>query len=434
VAAAAVVVLAPPAGEREYRSVAVVYWRIAVTAKVPGVVTVRRGSALVRYCRRRVTCLQQQGALAAARDFEAGIYLQDLLVAAVAAILLTRLFLGLTGFPRVGGGGLHVAHMLWGGLLMLVALVLLLAVIGKPAKRLAALIGGGGFGLFIDELGKFITADNDYFFQPTIALIYSLFVLLFLGFRAIERRSLSSTELLANAAEMVREVVIGGATESEIRRALRLLERSEVEGQLADGLRQAIAGAVRATEGGRPRLARAAARAWRSYDGLIAWRWFQRAVLILFVAQALIGIPVFLVLLLGLAALSVPSLGALVEMPDIATFVAQATDSSEGLVGSAASTASALLALAFAMVGVARLRRSRLGAYRWLERSVLVSVLLGQVLLFWQDQLAAVVQLGWNLLLLAALRYAIRQEEARQALEIGAVAVLRAGPETGTPP
>src|SRR5438270_358183 len=226
-------------------------------------------------------------AQAAARDVEAGIYLQDLLVAAVVAILLTRLFLGLTGFPRVGGGGLHVAHMLWGGLLMLIALVLLLAVIGKRSKRLAALIGGAGFGLFIDELGKFITEDNDYFFQPTIALIYSLLVLLFLSFRAVERRSLSREEALANAADMLREVILGGATEAEIQRALSLLDRSEVDGPFADGLREAVAGAARASANGPPRQARAAARAWRFYDGLIAWRWFQRAVLVLFVAQAL---------------------------------------------------------------------------------------------------------------------------------------------------
>jgi hypothetical protein len=64
--------------------------------------------------------------------------------------------------------------------------------------------------------------------------------------------------------------------------------------------------------------------------------------------------------------------------------------------------------------GAAHLRRSRLGAYRWLERSVLF----GQVLLFWQDQLAAMVQLVWSLLLLAALRYAIRQEGARLGLEL----------------
>ena len=138
----------------------------------------------------------------------------------------------------------------------------------------------------------------------------------------------------------------------------------------------------------------------------------------LFVAQALLGIPVFIILVLGLVALSVPAVAALIDLPDIGTLMTQATDSSEGLVGSVASTASALLSLAFAMLGAAHLRRSRLGAYRWLERSVLVSVLFGQVLLFWQDQLAAMVQLVWSLLLLAALRYAIRQEEARLGLEL----------------
>ncbi len=104
------------------------------------------------------------------------------------------------------------------------------------------------------------------------------------------------------------------------------------------------------------------------YDGLIAWRWFQRAVLVLFAAQALLGIPVFVVLLLGLAALSVPALAAVLELPEAGTLIAQATDSSESLVGSAASTLSALLSLAFAMLGVARLRRSRLGAYGWNAR------------------------------------------------------------------
>src|SRR6266542_5168770 len=66
----------------------------------------------------------------------------------------------------------------------------------------------------------------------------------------------------------------------------------------------------------------------------------------------------------------------------------------------------------------------------WLERSVLVSVLLGQVLMFWQDQLGAVVQLGWNLLLLGALRYAIRQEEAR--LVLARESATRSLPETAT--
>jgi hypothetical protein len=385
-----------------------------MSSNIPGLRAQRRGAETAEPDGIGLARLRHEMSRTAARDFEAGIYLQDFLVATVVAILLTRLFLGLTGFPRMEGGGLHVAHMLWGGLLMLVALVLLLSFIGKRTKRLAALIGGAGFGLFIDELGKFITADNDYFFQPTIALIYSLLILLFLSFRAIERRSLSPGEALANAADMLREVVIGGATVSEIERALRLLDRSKVEGEFADGLRLAIAGAVRASESGRPWLARAAVRAWRFYDGLIAWRWFQRAILSLFVAQALIGIPVFMVLLFGLAGLTVPGLAAMLEMPDVATFAAQATHSPEGLVGSVASSGSALFALAFVMLGVAHLRHSRLEAYRWLERSVLVSVLVGQILRFWQDQFGAMVELAWNLLLLAALRYAIRQEEARR--------------------
>jgi hypothetical protein len=35
---------------------------------------------------------------------------------AVVAVLLTRLYLNLTGFPHIGAGGLHIAHLLWGGL------------------------------------------------------------------------------------------------------------------------------------------------------------------------------------------------------------------------------------------------------------------------------------------------------------------------------
>ena len=68
-----------------------------------------------------------------ARDADAGTYLQTYLVAGVAALLLTRLYLELTGYPRFGGGRLHIAHLLWGGLLMLAGQVLLLSLLGKRA-------------------------------------------------------------------------------------------------------------------------------------------------------------------------------------------------------------------------------------------------------------------------------------------------------------
>jgi hypothetical protein len=338
-----------------------------------------------------------------ARDAEGGAYLQALLVSAVASVLVTRFYLTATGFPRVGRGELHIAHMLWGGLLMLAALVLVLAVLGRRAKRTAAVVGGVGFGLFVDELGKFVTADNDYFFQPTIALIYLLLVALFLAFRAVERRSLSSDELLANAADTVRELVLGGATEAEVARGLALLARSGTADALAEAIRGAIAAAA-AVDADPPWTSRVAARAWRAYDAMLQWRWYLRAVLVLFVGQAVLSLVAVAGVIAGRDAPALSRLGAVGVLPPTAV---------PGGVGLASASASALLVAA----GVVALARgARLSAYRWFERSVLVAVLVTQVVLFWHDQLAALGGLAWNLVLLSALRYMIRQELGRAAL------------------
>jgi hypothetical protein len=324
----------------------------------------------------------------AARDVDAGGQLQTFLVSAVFALLATRLFLNLTGYPRIGGAGLHIAHLLWGGLLMLIAQVMLLSVLGKQAKRWAAVVGGLGFGLFVDELGKFLTADNNYFFQPTIALIYVLFVALFLAFKAIERRSLSSDELLVNSADMLRELVQGGATRAEVVRARRLLDRSGAAGPLADELREAIDASTRVPER-RSLIASAAAFAWHSYDRLLKSWWFHHAITIVFVMQAVIGLLFAIVVGWGVMQDTVPPVREWALLTSVVT-------------------------LSMSLIGVARLRRSRLGAYRWFERGLLVSIFITQVIIFWVDQLGGLDGLIWDLALLAILRYLIRQEEARQ--------------------
>src|SRR5256712_4155755 len=143
------------------------------------------------------------------RNLDAGQLLETFLVSAVAAFLGVRFLLGLTGYPRLGGAGLHIAHMLWGGALMVAGVLVLLSYLGHRIRRAAAVVAGIGFGLFIDELGKFITSDNNYFYRPTIALIYVIFVLLFLWWRSLERhRSWSEETYLANALMLLQDTAL----------------------------------------------------------------------------------------------------------------------------------------------------------------------------------------------------------------------------------
>ena len=95
-------------------------------------------------------------------------------------------------------------------------------------RALGALAAGIGFGLFIDELGKFITSDNDYFFQPVIAIIYVIFVALFFLFRWLGSvKHLSPQVALVNAFDYAKEAVLRDMDESERVKALGLLSHAD---------------------------------------------------------------------------------------------------------------------------------------------------------------------------------------------------------------
>ncbi|MBA3276420.1 MAG: hypothetical protein H0T72_11560, partial [Chloroflexia bacterium] len=67
-------------------------------------------------------------------------YLMELwLVSAVVTILGVRLYLELTGYPQVGGSTLHIAHMLWGALAMVISFGMLLIMASAVWKPTAAL-------------------------------------------------------------------------------------------------------------------------------------------------------------------------------------------------------------------------------------------------------------------------------------------------------
>jgi hypothetical protein len=59
----------------------------------------------------------------------------------------------------------------------------------KPIKIITAVVAGSGFGFFIDELGKFITQDNNYFFKPAASLIIIIFILIWIIARYLIARA-----------------------------------------------------------------------------------------------------------------------------------------------------------------------------------------------------------------------------------------------------
>jgi len=284
------------------------------------------------------------------RDANGADMLEMFLVFAIATILVTRGFLALTGWPQLGGGGLHIAHMLWGGLGMLASLILLLSYWSPALRNTAAVVGGIGFGLFIDELGKFITSDNDYFFQPTIAVIYVVFILLFLVVNAVHSRPFSDEELQAN---------------SGIYKAAAGKRAQTLAGRGYDALRL---------------------RLEHLYEWLVHQRWFRAAVSAGFIATAVLQATTIVMLFVRGKTAVEERLPVLEQAAWVAAFVCM-------------------------LVGVQRLRKNRLSAYLWFRRSTLITICVTQVFMFYYSELAALGGLAWHLAVFFTLRFVIQSEQ-----------------------
>jgi hypothetical protein len=81
-------------------------------------------------------------------------YMMISLFSSVATVSLVRVFLALTGYPQIGSGTLHIAHVLWGGLILYIAAILPLIYLNPRLHTVGAILSGVGVGLFIDEVGK----------------------------------------------------------------------------------------------------------------------------------------------------------------------------------------------------------------------------------------------------------------------------------------
>jgi len=325
------------------------------------------------------------------RNIGAGQLLETFLVSAVAAVLAVRFFLGLTGYPRLGGGGLHIAHMLWGGALMVAAVLMLLAYLGHRIRRLAAVLGGLGFGLFIDELGKFITSDNNYFYRPTIALIYVVFVLMFLWWRSLERhRTWSDETYLANSLMLLQDAALHDLDPTEKYHLLRWLRRSGAAGTNLLGNVEQVVAARRPDVPARGAVGMRLRAIQKRIDTGLRSRWAGR-----------LAITVLLVRLLGAVAASL----ALVYSP--ATTGAGETVDLPLLVASAVCAGLTVIGLVYLVL------RSRIHALRWFKRSILASIFLTDLFTFYYQQLGALADLAVDLILLGVFEALIDMEHRR---------------------
>ncbi len=326
-------------------------------------------------------------------NIDSGSYFETLLLWAAVSILVIRFYLFITGYPQLGVRGFHFAHILWGGFLMLTAIVILLAFFGGNAKRLAAVIGGIGFGAFIDELGKFITRDNNYFFQPTIAIIYVIFVIIFLIFRYIQRKQkYSQGEYLANAFDLVRSAVLNQVSLVGRERAENILDKCDQSNAAVGHLRKILEVADLAGQDKTSRIHKMAFWVRSFYRKLSGHRWFSRIVMLFFAVYAFLTV--------------FHSSGIL------RTYIA--TNELNLSYMRAGQFVSSIAAAVVAIAGMVRVVRSRLDGYRLFRDSVLISIFLTQFFDFYKNQLGALVALVANLLVFLALEYMILQEEPRK--------------------
>jgi hypothetical protein len=323
------------------------------------------------------------------------------LVSAIATLLLIRIYLEATGYPQLGGNGLHVAHVLWGGLGMLGAIVLLLLFLTSTTRLVAAIVGGVGFGAFIDELGKFLTSDNNYFFRPTAALVYVVFVALFLASREIRNfRTLTPEENLVNAVELSKKLAVADIGGADRDHALRLLDGADQTNPLVAALRERFL-AAQPGHLGPSRLARARSSMGRGYAGLVGNKWFRRVIAAIFVIQ---GVS----FLIGVIAAAAVIAGTLLGIAEARVALDEAA--AGATLASWVQVAAGLAGGALVVRGLFDLWRSRLKAYRAFELAILIDLMLYLPFAFLDEGFVTFIDVLVDLALLATLRYMQLQE------------------------
>ena len=273
---------------------------------------------------------------------------------------------------------------------------------------MGVICGGIGFGTFIDELGKFITQDNDYFYQPAVAIIYVTFMVIFLIVRNIQTRvRYSRLEYLMNAIHELEEVAMSDLDKEEKERVAGYLAKCDQADPLVLELKNALGkiDPVPVPEPGH--YVRLRTRLAFFYRNIAVTRWFRWVIIAFFSAQVAFNLfYIFVLVLLKMLnwdVLNVDIIASLAGELETITF------------SDYAYLTSSLFAAGLARWGLMLFTKSRLSSYKMFERSVMVSIFLAQVFIFFQAQFWGLAGLIIYLLVYISLRFMI-DREARMLL------------------
>lgn len=336
------------------------------------------------------------------------------MISAILTILVTRLYLHLAGYPQVGGASLHIAHALYGGALMMFALLIGWMFLGFGVRILCVLLGGVGFGLFLDEVGKFVTKDNDYFYGPSAEIMYVLVAVLLVLARIVrELRTPSLDESLANAAIIAAEGITRGLPVHRREWAMRMVERAEAQG--ADPVTTASITAL--LEHAHP-----------TSDRLLTLQQFSTRLIPRFFKSPR-WIPV-----IGWVLVASSFIGAVLGvLGAIFGGIYYADDNTtlklDGLsVSGVILLVSAFLTLTLALPAmVARRRTAELWPLRWLRNAALVFTMLNALVDFATDGFGALVNLAIGLFALAMLTHQLNLRIAQEGRHDAALRAARKG-------
>lgn len=210
---------------------------------------------------------------------------------------------------------------------------------------------------------------------------------------------LTSKEYQLNALIQLQEAVIGDMDPAEKKRVEYLLAKSDQSSPVTKNLTKLLQQVKIVPPAQQSITSRIAARIHGLYEKLssergtnIVLRWFFAIEAIVFVV------------------------GILLVIANIAdnAFDPVTGGPTYGIVLAFMELGSAAISAILVLVGVIRLRTSRITGYEWLRRAILVNIFLTEFFMFIRIQFGALPSFAFNLMLFILLRYAIRQERKYQ--------------------